>query len=68
MTDKQPKPHAPSDADLRNDPGIGSSKGTGGRKDDGSEIEGDNTFEGDVMNDTTPEGGIDPNQRGRENK
>ncbi|SIQ97264.1 hypothetical protein SAMN05421641_11939 [Paracoccus thiocyanatus] len=65
MTDKQPKPSPPSDADLRHDPGIGRSKGAD-RKD--PEIGGENTFEGDVMNDTTPQGGIDPNQRGRENK
>ncbi|HRO14177.1 MAG TPA: hypothetical protein PLL33_03875 [Paracoccus sp. (in: a-proteobacteria)] len=65
MTSKHPKTHQPSDADLRNDPGIGSSKGAD-RSD--PEIGGENTFEGDVMNDTTPEGGIDPLQRGRENK
>ena len=62
---KHPKSAHPSDADLRNDPGIGSSKGATGSD---PELEGENTFEGDVMNDTTPEGGIDPNQRGRENK
>ena len=28
MTNKQPKLREPSDADLRNDPGIGRSKGT----------------------------------------
>lgn len=62
---KHPKTQAPSDADLRNDPGIGSSKGATGAA---PELDGENTFEGDVLNDTTPEGGIDPNQRGRENK
>ena len=62
---KQPKPADPSDADLRNDPGIGRSKGAD--RDD-PPLDGENTFEGDVMNDTTPAGGIDPNQRGRENK
>lgn len=62
---KHPKSATPSDADLRNDPGIGSSKGAG--RDD-PPLDGENTFEGDVMNDTTPQGGIDPNQRGRENK
>lgn len=62
---KHPKTPAPTDADLRNDPGIGRSKGAG-RGD--PPLEGENTFEGDVLNDTTPEGGIDPNQRGRENK
>ena len=62
---KHPRTESPSDADLRHDPGIGSSKGATGSD---PELEGENTFEGDVMNDTTPEGGIDPNQRGRENK
>lgn len=62
---RHPKSPAPSDADLKNDPGIGSSKGAD-RTD--PRIGGENTFEGDVMNDTTPQGGIDPNQRGRENK
>lgn len=62
---KQPKTKQPLDADLDHDPGIGRSKGTDRRD---PLIDGDNTFEGDVMNDTTPEGGIDPNQRGRTNK
>ncbi|MFA5581531.1 MAG: hypothetical protein WDA25_06210 [Paracoccaceae bacterium] len=65
MTSKHPKSKHPSDADLRGDPGIGRSKGVD-RKD--PLIGGDNTFEGDVLNDTTPEGAVDPNQRGRTNK
>jgi hypothetical protein len=60
---KQPKPAKPSDADLRGNPGIGSSKGAS--KDD--LLDGDNTFEGDVLNDTTPSGGVDPKQTGRTN-
>lgn len=62
---KHPKTDHPSDRDLRDDPGIGSSKGTD--RDD-PRIGGDNTFEGDVLNDTTPQGGVDPDQRGRTNK
>ena len=62
---KHPETSTPSDDDLRNDPGIGSSKGATGFD---HELDGENTFEGDVMNDTTPDGGIDPDQRGRENK
>ena len=63
---QHPKTKTPSDADLRTNPGIGSSKGTEGLGDD---LDGDNTFEGDVMNDaTTAAGGIDPNQTGRTNK
>ena len=62
---KHPKTDQPSDKDLRDDPGIGRSKGAGT---DDPQIDGDNTFEGDVLNDTTPQGGIDPDQRGRTNK
>jgi hypothetical protein len=53
------------DRDLANNPGIGTSPGT--RIGDMVSLAGDNTFEGDVMNDTTPSGGINPNQRGRTN-
>jgi hypothetical protein len=31
-------------------------------------LEGDNTAEGDVMNDTTPQGAVNPNQQGRTNR
>ena len=62
---KHPKTDNPSDKDLRDDPGIGRSKGAD--RDDPL-IGGDNTFEGDVLNDTTPQGGVDPDQRGRTNK
>lgn len=58
---------APRD-DLVDNPGIGASKGTGMTGLDPEEIEGANTFEGDVENDTTPQGGVDPNQIGRTNK
>ncbi|WP_210526815.1 hypothetical protein [Rubellimicrobium arenae] len=64
---KHPKTHDPSDADLKGNPGIGSSAGTTGQ-DDEDVVDGDNTFEGDVLSDTTPQGGVDPNQRGRTNK
>ena len=56
------------DRDLKGNPGIGTSKGTGATGEDPRLIEGESTVEGDVANDTTPEGGIDPNQRGRTNK
>jgi hypothetical protein len=62
---KHPKTHTPSDADLEHNPGIGTSKGTAGEED---LDRGANTVEGDVMNDVTPSGGIDPDQRGRTNK
>ena len=55
--------------DLDRNPGIGTSKGihsaTGA---DPEELEADNTAEGDVMNDTTQTGGVNPNQQGRTNK
>jgi hypothetical protein len=55
--------------DLERDPGIGTSKGTFARGKAGpEEIEGDHTFEGDVMSDTTAQGGVNPNQTGRTNK
>jgi hypothetical protein len=64
-TSKHPKTTTPSDADLKDNPGIGTSPGTEGEGDD---LDGETTFEGDVMNDATPQGGVDPNQRGRTNK
>lgn len=65
MTSKHMKSKNPSDADLRGDPGIGRSKGAS-RKD--PQIGGESTFEGDVLNDTTPQGAVDPRQKGRTNK
>ena len=62
---KHPKTETPTDADLKGNPGIGQSKGLTGT--DPAEIEGDSTVEGDVENETTREGGIDPDHRGRGN-
>jgi hypothetical protein len=56
------------DRDLKGNPGIGTSKGTRATGADPRLIEGESTVEGDVGNDTTPEGGIDPRQMGRSNK
>ncbi len=63
-----PRPQQPDDKvtpadDLDRNPGIGASKGTTMADADPGEIEGDNTFEGDVENDVTPGGGVDPDQR-----
>ena len=66
MTSKHPKTETPTDADLKGNPGIGTSKGMSGA--DPEELEADSTFEGDVENETTPEGGVDPNHRARKNK
>lgn len=65
---KHPKTDTPTDKDLDQDPGIGRTKGTNNSDGAVESLEGENTFEGDVKNDTTPAGGVDPNQRGRTNK
>lgn len=65
MTSKHMKTKNPSDADLRRDPGIGRSKGASRKV---PQIGGENTFEGDVLNDTTPDGAVDPEKKGRTNK
>lgn len=66
MSDKHPKTTKPTDADLKGNPGIGTSKGMTGA--DPKELEADSTFEGDVENETTQEGGVDPDHRPRKNK
>ena len=68
MSSKHMKTDVPSDADLKGNPGIGSSKGMTMSGGDPRDLEGDSTYEGDVENETTPEGGIDPNHRGRKNR
>lgn len=79
MTSSKHKQGRPQDKDLGNDtprppndlrrnPGIGASKGDFAATDTSPElIEGENTQEGDVLNDATPEGGADPARRGRTN-
>jgi hypothetical protein len=59
---KHLKRSTPSDKDLQVNPQIGGSKGAnmaGVTPDELEEFEGENTFEGDVENDTNPQGGID---------
>lgn len=59
---KQPKTKVPTDADLKGNPMIGGTKGVdrAGVGPDGLEDSmGDNTIEGDRMNDVNPEGGLD---------
>jgi hypothetical protein len=63
-----PKTTTPTDADLAGNPGIGSSKGTTISGQDPEIAEADSTFEGDVENETTREGGVDPNHVGRTNR
>lgn len=63
-----PSGHTPTTLpaeDLECDPGIGASQGTTISGEDPHLIAGENTVEGDLENDVTPAGGIDPNQRGR---
>jgi hypothetical protein len=55
--------------DLQRNPGIGTSKGIHSRTGvDPEVLEGDNTAEGDVMNDTTRQGAVPPGRQGRTNK
>ncbi len=55
--------------DLERNPGIGTSKGIHSRTGvDPEVIEGENTIEGDVLNDVSPSGAVTPNRVGRTNK
>lgn len=72
-TAKHPKSGTAGDVpplqdDLTRDPGINDSKGNFARSDANPDlIRGENTTEGDVMNDTTSGGGVNPD-RERTNK
>jgi hypothetical protein len=62
---KHPKMKKPSDADMRNNPLIGGSKGTtlaGATPDDLEDFQGANTLEGDLENDVNAAGGIDKSE------
>ena len=65
---KHNKGESPFADDLERNPGIGTSKGAFETGLSPEEIEGENTTEGDVQNDSALGGGVDPNQLGRENK
>ena len=56
------------DEDLRRNPGIGQSKGTFATGVDPEEIEGENTFEGDVENDPDALGRVNADKIGRKNR
>ena len=59
---KQPKTTVPTDADLKGNPMIGGGKGVtraGQTPDDVKESLADTTIEGDTMNGTNAEGGLD---------
>jgi hypothetical protein len=77
MTDaKKRKAHDTNlDRDLRDNPGIGQSKGAyaregarGGSLDDLEDIEGASTVEGDVENEANPFGGVTEGKLGRTNR
>jgi hypothetical protein len=62
MTSKHPKQKKPTDVNLRRNPLIGGSKGTTMAHvtaEQLQQLEGVNTIEGDVENDTNPQGGVD---------
>lgn len=65
---KHAKSKRPSDIDLYRNPLIGGSKGVTmaqATPDDIEDAAGENTFEGDVGNDTNPQGGLDAPDRRR---
>ena len=65
-SNKQPKTTTPTDADLKGNPGIGTSKGTTGETPDDMEANlADSTFEGDSESGTNPQGGIDKSDANR---
>jgi hypothetical protein len=63
---KHRKGKKPSDMDISNNPGIGTSKGT--IKEGDELVQGENTVEGDVENDAERGGSINPRQKVRTNK
>jgi hypothetical protein len=65
---KQPKTRVPTDADLKGNPLIGGAKGTTMAGEDPRSIAADATFEGDVENEATREGGVNLRHVGRTNK
>jgi len=68
MTNQHTKKRQPNDLDLKRNPGIGQTSGTTDQEEMVFEDEeGENTVEGDVMNDTNADGSIDPSHRGRTN-
>lgn len=54
--------------DRERNPGIGRSKGTFATSEPPDGIAANSTIEGDTENETTRQGGIDPNKLGRTNR
>jgi hypothetical protein len=73
MSSKHLKTDTPTDADLKGNPGIGTSKVESACRSKGmsgvdpADLQADSTFEGDVDNETKADGGIDPDHRPRKN-
>lgn len=66
MSSKHPKLSRPMNTDLVRNPLIGGSKGVTMAQaslEDLEALQGENTIEGDLENDTNPQGGIDEEQR-----
>ena len=66
--DRRKEEQSPFPDDRERDPKIGQSKGAFATGEDPELIDGENTVEGDVENDSTYGGGVDPRQLGRTNK
>jgi hypothetical protein len=64
---KHQKGKSPFPDDLQRNPGIGQSKGSFATGIPPDEIEGENTVEGDLDNDTTASGGVPQAKRERTN-
>ena len=64
---KHPKAKSAFPDDLDHNPGIGQSEGSFATGIPPGEIAGDNTFEGDVDNDTTASDGLPEEERARAN-
>ena len=62
------KQQSPFTDDRKRNPDIGQSKGSFATGEDPELLEGENTVEGDVENDSTYGGGVDPKQLGRTNQ
>ena len=66
-TSRHPKGKSPFTDDLKRDQGIGQSKGSFATGIPPEEIEGENTLEGDVDNDSTVTDGVPERERARTN-
>jgi hypothetical protein len=62
---KHDKGESPFADDLERNPGIGQSKGTFATGENPRAIEGENTSEGDLDNDSTTVGGVPDREQGR---